>query len=79
MKKTMKKKSANRAKASLKQVQVHSDKLSAYQYDSRPGVLQKASTESLADRTLKDLMTTRVFKSNPKTIKEENSNARRYK
>lgn len=76
-------KNKKRTKASFKQSTVKSDKISAYKYDSKPGVLQKDSVsgapENSADTTLKRLMRADVFRSNNQTVKGSNSNPRRYK
>ena len=81
MMKKKRKMAANRAKASPKQSRVHSDKMGAYGYDKKPGVLMKdtpADRENRADMALKNLMRTKVFPSAAETIKQSNSNKRRY-
>lgn len=81
MKKTIKKKkAASRSSASYKNRNVKSEKISDYKYDSKPSVIMsdKTSNEGHADRALKDLVRGNVFKSNPQTVKQTNSNKRRY-
>ncbi len=75
-----KKKGSKRSGASFKTEQVHSDKLGAYKYDSKPGTIMSSSTskEGMADRELKNLMTKRVFQSDKEAISKTNTNKRRY-
>lgn len=76
-----KKKMKKRAGASFKNSQVHSDKLSAYKYDSKPSNLMKtnAATPGRADTELKRMVGGDVFRSASQTVKQSNSNPRRNK
>jgi hypothetical protein len=80
-KKKVKKK--KRSKAGFVQSTTHSDKISDYKYDSKPGVLMKdkvsGAKENPADVTLKRMMQGDVFRSAETTVKGSNSNKRRYK
>lgn len=53
-----------------------------FKYDSKPSVLMKDSVEggaSIADRELKRLVRADVFRSSGQTVKQSNSNKRRYR
>jgi hypothetical protein len=80
--KQKKKKMKNRTGGNFKQNTVKSDKIKDYRYDSKPGVIMKDSVqgakENTADVTLKRMMRGDVFRSAEKTIKQSNSNKRRY-
>lgn len=63
-------------------VQVKRDGMDHFKYDEAPSVLLKAEAEdgqSLADRELKRMVRADVFRSAKETIKQTNSNNRRYK
>lgn len=70
-----------RSSGNFKKSQVHSSKLTDYRYDDKPSTIMSTSTkqESPADRELRRLVSADVFRSNPKTVKQSNSNPRRYK
>ena len=78
--KKKRKKLTARDKATFVRNRTHSDKMSDYKYDESPSVLQKGNPDgNSADKALNDLLTTDVFKSSPKNIKDTNSNPRRYR
>lgn len=78
--KKKKSKVSKRSSANFRQSTVKSDKISDFRYDSKPAVLQSSSVskESPADRELKNLMSKRVFRSDPGAVSRSNSNKRRY-
>ena len=69
-----------RSKAGFTNPQVHSDKMEAYKYDSKPSTIMSSSVdkEGMADRELKNLMSKRVFQSDKEAISRTNTNKRRY-
>ena len=72
----------NRAKATFKEIRKHSEKIDAYGYDSKPSVIlnqNPSDGQSIADRELKRMVNADVFRSADETIKQTNSNKRRYK